>query len=391
MNLTRTYLNLFTGSLPGISFSPISALSRGATFSWVFLLPVVFLGLSFFTLAALEEQEDLSNGVVNVSKQCSGDGSSNNPWVSDDGSAGIRPSLAKVTPQRKILYFPPGIYSTKGSQTIDFAKDLKGIDDPKVKNSLVSGVLFEGKLATIRINGGGVLETGKPGILFHWSDQQGVFYWKWIGLSFVGNVNAPLVQFGLNDNDFPLNSCDMDLVINNGYIPSDFKKNPSPSRGILIHRSLESTIHLVAVSATGYGAELNQCCFCTIRGAFSNTIIGTTYRMYPFSYGLRLYNSSGNNFTSMDLEVATNGIKFDGASDRNTFSSIFVGNCDSKGYVLDNRGQTSNHKNLILSVKNGSTYLESGQSPVSQEQYFPGSDEEKFIVINWGDDRPPLR
>lgn len=338
--------------------------------------------LSFPAFASGEEQHDISNGVVNVSKQCSGDGSSNNPWVSEDGSAGIRPSLAKVTPQRKVLYFPPGIYATKGAQEIDFSKDLKGIDNPDVKNSLITGLKFEGNLATIRINGGGILETGKPGILFNWP-LQGVFYWKWIGLSFSGSVNAPLVQFGVNPDDFALNSCDMDLILNNGYIPSDFEKSPSPSRAIKVFRALESQLHFVAVSGTGYGAELDECAFNTIRGAFSNTTVGTAHRMYPFSYGLRLNNSCGNNFTSMDLEVATNGIKFDGMSDQNTFSAIVVGNCDSKGFVLDNRGQTSAGKNVLISVRNGPTYLPYSHPAVNQEKFFPGSNKEKFMILNW--------
>lgn len=332
------------------------------------------------TLAALEEQIDIYNGRVNVAAQCAGKGTVSSPWVSADGSAGIRPSLAKLNTVRRILFFPPGIYATNGSQTIDFSQSLPNLSDPTTYQSFVAeGVFFEGHGAQIWVNNRQPLRGGNVGLCFRWPNQA-VFYWKWTGFAFLGDVDASMLQFGTSDADFPLNSCEMDLAVNNGYIPSNYATAASPSRGITIYRPLETRIHVVGVSATGYGVELSQAVFCTISGAFSNTNLPNSHsQIYPFSYGLRLNNSSSNTFTHMDLEVAYNGIKFDNSSVLNTFTTILVTNCSSTGYVFDNSGQTAAGKNLVVSILNNYTY--EGNSKV-QGLYAPGSNSSNMIIQN---------
>lgn len=61
---------------------------------------------------------------------------------------------------------------------------------------------------------------------------------------------------------------------------------------------------------------------------------------------MNLINAQSNTFTAMDLEVAFNGIKLDSWSIQNTFSAIFVANCDSLGATFDNSSQATNGKTL---------------------------------------------
>jgi hypothetical protein len=327
-------------------------------------------------------EDDL--GYVFVQKYCTiGDGTFTNPWQSTDGSAGIKAALKQLTPTRRVLFFKSGYYATTGNQVIDFEKELPNLSDANWRVAFSGyGIEFQGHGASIYVNGGAPLLNGLPGIQFNWKNAH-AFYWKFTGLQFYGVVNNPLVQWG-NSYDFPLNGCEFDITANNGYIYPDYKLSMSPSAAIKICWPLESKLHLVAVSATGAGAILETPPFCTINGAFSNTIIDGSNKIYNNSFGLYLINAQSNNFTSMDLEVAFSGIKFDSWSIQNTFSAIFVSNCDSLGAVFDNSTQATNGKNLIMSIRNGPT-IEEPSKPKVQKLYSTGSDATKIQIFNYFD------
>ncbi len=323
-------------------------------------------------------------GYVFVQKFCqTGDGTFTNPWRSTDGSAGIKAALKQLTPTRRVMFFKSGYYATTGNLVIDFEKELPNLSDPYWRVAFAGyGIEFQGHGASIYVNGGAPLTNSKPGILFNWKDAH-AFYWKFTGLQFYGVVDNPLVQWG-SSYEFPLNGCEFDIIANNGYVYPDYKLSMSPSAAIKICWPLESKLHLVAVSATGAGAILETATFCTINGAFSNTIIPNTNTIYNNSFGLHLINAQSNNFTSMDLEVAFSGIKFDSWSIQNTFSAIFVANCDSLGAVFDNSTQATKGKNLIMSIRNGAT-IEEPSKPKVQKLYSPGSDATKIQIFNYFD------
>lgn len=329
-----------------------------------------------------------NTGVIMVHQYCNlGDGTVSNPWRSSDGSAGIKPALKQLTPTRRTLYFRAGYYHTSGAQTIDFSVELPNLTNADWKAAFQrEGVEFLGTNAKIIVNGGTQLTGGQPGILFRWPNTD-IFYWKFKGLGFYGNVNSATVQWGINENDFPLNSVDFDITCNNGYVPANYTTVTSPSSAVTIYRPLDCRMHLVAVSATGVGAYLGQAVFCTISGAFSNTNIPASNNVYPNSYALKLVNCMANNFTHVDLEVAYNGIKFDLWSIQNTFSAIWVGNCDKNGYVFDNSGTSfpglyngQQAKNLVLSMRNGPTL--NGGATNLQGIYTPSSFTAGFSLLN---------
>lgn len=329
-----------------------------------------------------------TDGVVMVHKFCTlGDGTKTNPWRSSDGSAGIKGALKLLTPNKRTLYFRSGYYSTTGNQTIDFSVELPNLTNADWKEAFQrEGIEFTGGNATIFINSRNALTSGNPGLLFRWPNVD-IFYWKFKGLAFYGNVNAALVQWGISDADFPLNGVDFDIIANNGYVPANYQTTASPSTAVTIYRPLDSRMHLVAVSATGAGAFLSQAVFCTISGAFSNTNIPPTNEIYPLSYGIKLLNCMSNTFTHIDLEVAYNGIKLDQWTIQNTFSAIWVGNCDKNGYVFDNSGTSfpgtylgQQAKNLILSMRNGPTL--NGGASFFQGLYTPSSFPVGFSILN---------
>ena len=323
-------------------------------------------------------------GCVFVHKFCeTGDGTFYNPWRSKDSSAGIRQSLKQLTPTKRILYFKPGYYATEGNVIIDFGKELPNLEDPLWKTAFAgNGLEFQGRGAAIYVNGGAPLLNSKPGLLFNWAGHH-AFYWKFTGMQFYGVVDNPLVQFG-NSYDFPFNGCEFDIVANNGYVSPDYLTKTSPSAAIKICWSLESRLHFVAVSATGSGAILETATFCTVSGAFSNTIIPGTNTIYNNSFGLNLINAQSNTFTSMDLEIAFSGIKFDQWSIQNTFSAIFVSQCDSLGATLDNSTQATNGKNIVMSIRSGPTIQEPSKAK-AQKLFTELSDPNKFIIMNYFD------
>jgi hypothetical protein len=336
------------------------------------------------TVDAISKTYEDDLGYVFVQKFCnSGDGTFTNPWRSTDGSAGIKAALKLLTPTRRVLFFKSGYYATTGNQVIDFEKELPNLSDPYWRVAFSGyGIEFQGHGASIYVNGGAPLLNGLPGLQFNWKNAH-AFYWKFTGLQFYGVVDNPLVQWG-NSYEFPLNGFEFDIVANNGYIYPDYKLGMSPSAGLKICWPLESKMHLVALSATGAGAILETATFCTINGAFSNTLIDGSNKIYNNSFGLHLINAQSNNFTSMDLEVAFSGIKFDSWSIQNTFSAIFVSNCDSLGSVFDNSTQATNGKNLIMSIRNGPTIQEPSKAKV-QKLYSPGSDATKIQIFNYFD------
>jgi hypothetical protein len=322
---------------------------------------------------------DTSLGYIYVSDYCTGDGTQSNPWVSADSSAGIKEALQQLTPTTRVLYFRSGFYATQGALTLDFSKDLPNLSDPSWETAFQRyGIEFIGSNANIYVNGGAALTGGNPGILFRWPGVD-VFYWKFQGLGFLGNVDAPLVQWGLDENDFPLNGVDFDITGNNGYVPTDYVHQPSNSTAMTINRPLESNLKLVAVSATGCGAVLGQAAFCTIMGAFSNTNIPGTNNIYPNSYGLKMTNCQSNDITSADLEVAHYGIWLDASTLQNTFSAIFVANCDSSGAVFNTATETVG-KNVVISIRNGPT-LNGGA--VIQHVFTPLSDTSRVTILNY--------
>ncbi len=322
-------------------------------------------------------------GCVFVHRFCTGDGTITNPWKSKDSSAGLFEAIKNLTPTKRIVYLKPGYYFTQGAIVIDFAKLLPNLNNVYWRNAFAgSGIEFQGHNASIYVNGGNALKKGKPGILFNWKGGN-VFYWKFNGLQFYGNVDTALVQFG-NAYDFPLNGCEFDIVANNGYVPSNYKTSASGSSAIKICFALESKLHLVGASATGCGVVLETVTFCTINGAFSNTIIPSTNSIYDYSYGLSLKDCQSNNFTHIDLEVAHNGVRLDSWSIQNTFSAIFVANCDTAGATFDNSTQVTNGKNVVVSIRSGST-LQNPSNAVAQKLFTSGSDKNKFDIINYFD------
>lgn len=328
---------------------------------------------------AVASSADTSLGYVYVSDYCTGDGTISNPWVSADSSAGIKAALQQLTPTTPVVYFRSGFYATQGNLTIDFSKDLPNLTNTDWETAFQRfGIEFIGSNANIYVNGGAPLTTGQPGILFDWPNTD-VFYWKFTGLGFLGNVNAALVQWGVNENDFPLNGVDFNITGNNGYVPAGYLKQPSSSTAMTIYRPLESQMQLVAVSATGVGAYLGQAAFCTISGAFSNSVIPGTNNIYPNSYALKLTDCQSNNITSADLEVAHNGIWLDSYTFQNTFSALFVANCDSSGAVFDNSTQAGG-KNVVISIRNGPT-LNGGE--IIQHLFTPLSDSTKLTILNY--------
>ncbi|MDZ4758409.1 MAG: hypothetical protein SGJ10_09780 [Bacteroidota bacterium] len=322
-------------------------------------------------------------GCVFVHKYCTGDGTITNPWRSSDSSAGIKEAIKNLTPTKRIVYFKPGYYFTTGALYIDFGKLLPNLSNAYWKSSFSgSGIEFQGHMANIYVNGGSLLTGGKPGILFNWKGEH-AFYWKYTGLQFYGNVDTALVQWG-NGYEFPLNGCDFDITANNGFVPKNYKTTASRSSAINICWPLESRLHLVGVSATGSGVILQTATFCTISGAFSNTIIPNKNEIYDKSYALNLLNCQSNNFTHIDLEVAYNGIKFDQWSIQNTFSAIFVANCDSNAATFDNSSQVTNGKNVVISIRSGST-LQAPSLAIAQKLFTTGSDSTKMKIENYFD------
>ncbi len=323
-------------------------------------------------------------GYVLVHKFCqSGDGTFYNPWKSNDSSAGIKEALKQLTPTKRVVFFRSGYYATTGNCVIDFEKELPNLTDPLWRVAFSGyGIEFRGHNSAIYVNGGAPLNNNLPGILFNWKNAH-AFFWKFTGLQFYGVVDNSLVQWG-RSYEFPLNGFEFDIIANNGYVFPDYLNKESPSSAIKICWPLESRLHLVAVSATGSGAILETASFCTINGAFSNTIIPGTNSIYSNSYGLNLINAQSNTFTSMDLEVAFNGIKFDSWSIQNTFSAIFVANCDSLGATFDNSTQATNGKNLVLSMRSGPTIQEPSKTIV-QKLFSSGSDSTKIQIFNYFD------
>ena len=322
-------------------------------------------------------------GCVFVHRYCTGDGTFSKPWVSSDKSAGIITSLSKLTQTKRILYFKPGYYATQGALDIVFSKYFPNLNIPEWNTAFAGfGIEFQGHNASIYVNGGAPLTVGKPGILFNWKGEH-AFYWKFTGLQFLGVVDTALVQFG-NSYDFPWNGCEFDIVGNNGYVPNNYQTKASRSSAIKICWPLESKIHLVAVSACGSGAVLETATFCTINGAFSNTIIPNTNTIYPKSYGLNLINCQSNTFTHMDLEIAYSGIKFDQWSIQNTFSAIFVSQGDSTGCTFDNSKQVTDGKNVVVSIRSGPT-VQAPSSTVVQKLFGPGCEPKKIVIQNYFD------
>ena len=322
---------------------------------------------------------DTSLGYIYVADHCTGDGTITNPWKSSDSSAGIKASLQECTPTKRVLYFRSGFYFTQGALKIDFSQDLPNLSDVNWKTAFQRyGIEFLGSNANIYVNNGSALRGGHPGILFDWPGTD-IFYWKFQGLGFLGNVDASVVQWGVDENDFPLNGVDFDITGNNGYVPDAGTEGVSNSAAITIFRPLESHLNLVAVSATGNGAYLGQAAFCTISGAFSNSVIPGTNNIYPNSYALKLTNCQSNNITSADLEVAYNGIWMDSYTLQNTFSALFVANCDSSGAVFNNSTQAAG-KNVVVSIRNGPT-LNGGA--VIQHVFTAGSDSTKLTLLNY--------
>ena len=329
--------------------------------------------------------DDIENalGCVFVHRYCTGDGSFTNPWKSKDSSAGIFEAIKHLTPTKRIVYFKSGFYFTEGALDIDFEKLLPNLSNSNWRIAFSGfGIEFQGHGASIYANGGAPLTGGKPGVLFNWKGQH-AFYWKFTGLQFYGVVDTALVQFG-NSYDFPWNGCEFDITGNNGYVSSNYQTKPSPSSAIKICWPLESKLHLVGVSATGSGVVLETATFCTISGAFSNTIIPGTNTLYNNSFGLNLINCQSNTFTHMDLEIAYNGIKFDLWSIQNTFSAIFVSNCDSTGATFDNSTQVTNGKNVVISMRSGPT-VQAPNSTTVQKLYSTNSDSTKIKVENYFD------
>ena len=327
-------------------------------------------------------EQDL--GCVFVHKYCTiGDGTITNPWKSNDSSAGIKDALRHLSPTCRIIYFKPGYYATTGNQEIDFSKYLPNLSNTYWKLAFSGyGIEFQGHGAAIYVNGGASLTGKKPGLLFSWPGTH-VFYWKFTGLQFYGNVDTSLVQWGgTSTPGLYLNGCDFDIAADNGYVPTKYLSTPSSACAIKIFEPLESRLHLVGVCAAGSGVVLDVATFCTISGAFSNTIIPNTNTIYPFSYGLNLINCQSNNFTHMDLEIAYNGIKFDQWSIQNTFSAIFVSQCDSNGATFDNSTQATKGKNIILSIRSGPT-VNTPTKTMPQKLYTSKSDSTKIKVENY--------
>jgi hypothetical protein len=330
---------------------------------------------------ALDGIED-ALGCVFVHRFCTGDGSFSNPWKSKDGSAGIFDAIKNLTITKRIVYFKPGYYHTKGALSVDFSKLLPNLSIPIWKTTFAGyGIEFQGHNASIYVNGGAPLSGGKPGILFNWKGEH-AFYWKFTGLQFYGVVDTALVQFG-NSYDFPWNGCDFDITGNNGYVYPNYATKQSPSSAIKICWPLECRIHAVAVSATGSGLELETATFCTINGAFSNTLVPSSPNtIYGNSYGLNLINCQSNTFTHMDLEVVYNGIKFDQWTIQNTFSAIFVSYADTTGATFDNSTQATNGKNIVLSIRSGGT-AQLPSTAFSQKLFTPLSDKNKLKIENY--------
>jgi len=327
------------------------------------------------------DMEDLM-GCVFVHKFCTiGDGSITNPWKSKDSSCGIKEALSKLTPTKRILYFKPGYYATTGNVVIDYSKLLPNLSNTYWKIAFSGyGIEFQGHLASIYVNGGLPLKNHKPGIFFDWKGENG-FYWKYTGLQFFGNVDTALVQWG-DGYSFPMNGCDFDISGNNGYVDPNYKTKMSPSCAIKICEPLECRLHLVGVSATGSGVCLVNSTFCTISGAFSNTIVPGTNTNYKNSYGLNLINCQSNTITHMDLEVVYNGIRFDQWSIQNTFSAIFVSQGDSTGATFDNSSQVTKGKNVVISIRSGPT-VQAPSKAIVQKLFTKKSDSSLIKVENY--------
>lgn len=290
---------------------------------------------------------NIHDGIVEVSSLCTGNGTEDHPWESPTGSAGIKEAIGCLNATTTILRFAPGIYKTTGVQEIAFEDCLAPAvkaDSKTIINLMQNGIRLVGYGSQIWLNGrqpmwGNERNPNRPGLLFRWSSTPQIdsnfslFFWSFVGLNFIGDIDNVLVQFGLGKADTIWNSCEFDIVANNGSTHDPLKSN---ARGLLIYRPLESRLNLVATSATGYGCVLNTAEFSALKGSFSNAQVSASESdgVIENGVGLLLIDCQSNAFTAINLEVCYYGMQWQGNTRSNTFNCIISNNGDERGCIL---------------------------------------------------------
>jgi hypothetical protein len=307
--------------------------------------------------------------IIHVADMLPGEGTSDQPWQLTPEV--MFAAVKQLTWTRKTIFFRAGIYNCPQPIEINFAHlfpltigpEQSVQDDPAFK-MLREGVRFvgEGRASVLRFQ-----QQGTDAIQFHihWSvtpldqrpkRQAPLFFWEFTGLNLQGNVNTALVQFGgPTVEDSPWNSCVFDIAVNNGYRLSAFSEGSGNARGVVLKRVLQSRVELVATCHSGIACVLDECEFCTINGSFSNGEVEDPdaprgVAISRHGIGLYLHNCTGNGSTSINFEVAYEGLRMHGHSRGNAFGSMVSNNCDARGCVINDDMTETGMRNMVQCV-----------------------------------------
>ena len=327
------------------------------------LIPVIvyFLYNNKNYLKSKVENFKNSSDSVSVAELCEGEGTRDNKWVLTQEllENAIKDNFST---NLKTLYFRQGEYTTNGQPIkIDFGKIYADNHD-EMLNQINTGVHFVGNYAVIDC--GKQRGNGAPGFWILWDNGKGdsvadhvnlgqtaLFYWKFNGFQFTGDVDNDLLRLGDIDNTETTfwNSCEFDLICNNGYNDSSMYGKESPARGCALASALESHINLVSAANHGTGALLKKIEFSTIKGSFSNGFDDTRKNIPVGARALELNECVSNTFLSVNLEMSYDGIKMLNYTSSNVFNTVISNNQDKRGTVII-YGDDSVTKNKFISL-----------------------------------------
>jgi hypothetical protein len=307
--------------------------------------------------------------IIHVAEMLSGEGTTANPWqlTPEKMFAAVR----QLSWTRKTIFFRAGIYECPEPIEINFADHFpltigpeENIQKDPAFKMLRDGVRFvgEGRASVLRFT---KRDTDAIQFHVHWSvtplDQEKkrqapLFFWEFTGLNFKGNVNATLAQFGgTTVEDSPWNSCVFDIAVNNHYSGISTSHEAGNARGVVLKRVLQSRVELVAACHSGTACVMDECEFCTINGSFSNGEVVDPdaprgVAVSPHAIGLHLKNCTGNGSTCINFEVAYEGLRIEGRSRGNAFSSMMANNCDARGCVINDDLTENGMHNMVQCV-----------------------------------------
>jgi hypothetical protein len=114
-------------------------------------------------------------------------------------------------------------------------------------------------------------------------------------------------------------------------------------------------MELVATCHSGIACVLDTCEFCTINGSFSNGEISDRDAPRGVSIskdgiGLYLVDCTGNGSTSINFEVAYEGLRVTGFTRGNAFGSMVSNNCDARGCVINDDMTETGMRNMVQCV-----------------------------------------